>query len=115
MAVFIWVIDEDKDQPARQVAVDAATDALYNVYWPNGEPYLRLANARGRKLAAAAVGAAFATLAEGLYIADRGDGKPAVFDETRPPGTQCVIGPDALSGRVWALLAAVVPVREEEA
>lgn len=52
---------------------------------------------------------AFDTLAEGLYIADRGDGQPAVYDETRPPGRRCIIGPDVLSDRLWALLAAVIP------
>lgn len=60
-----------------------------------------------------AVAAAFATVAEGLYIADRGDGQPAVYDETRPPGRRCIIGPDVLSDRLWALLAAVIPNLEE--
>lgn len=58
----------------------------------------------------AIVNAAFATLAEGLYIADRGDGQPAVYDEStgRP-----VIGSWVASERLWALLAAVIPTRED--
>lgn len=60
-----------------------------------------------------AVAAAFAKVAEGLYIADRPDWQPAVYDETRPPGRRCIIGPDVLSDRLWGLLAAVIPTRKE--
>jgi hypothetical protein len=56
---------------------------------------------------------AFDVLAGDLYIADGGDGQPALFDESRPPGTQCIVGPDVLSDRTWALLAAVIPTRED--
>lgn len=66
-------------------------------------------------LAPAVVAVAFGSLAEGLYIADHGDGQPAVYDETRPPGRRCIIGPDVLSDRVWALLAAVIPPGHDHA
>lgn len=91
----------------RQAAIDDAVTAFRNC--PAG-PWL--SDASGLESAIEdAVDAAFATVAEGLHIAPNRRGVPCVWTNDGLP--LMVRSPVRPGDRLWALLAAVIPIREE--
>jgi hypothetical protein len=102
--------------PARQAAIDAATYAVTGMTadWCAHRHQVSIAPGRAEDIARAAVSAAFAAVVPAdLFIAPGRQGRPCVWRSPERDG-RILVATDTMTGAAaWALLAALIPTREE--